>query len=276
MAPTVCNLICRGRGKENTMKMRYCLYSDIHGQIPQLEAVEAAVAKENPDKTIVIGDLVGLGPDPEVIVQRMMDRPEIDVIAGNVDLWAAQRLDETMTPKSPHQEWMFRMSAMTRGRLSDSQIDWLLKRPFSITYTPEQGHDFHVYHATPYDIGDADAFPFRLTDDELADKLKGFDADIMAHGHIHGPSVRNLDKDGKKQTVVCAAAVGMSWDGDPRPAYAVVDYLGDGKWEARTERVDFDPEEQAKYNENCWLEHGERIAGMIRSGTFWNPDHMPH
>jgi len=68
----------------------------------------------------------------------------------------------------------------------------------------------------------------------------------------------------------------MSWDGDPRPAYAVVDYLGDGKWEARTERVDFDPEEQAKYNENCWLEHGERIAGMIRSGTFWNPDHMPH
>lgn len=258
------------------MSIRYCLYSDIHGQIPQLEAVEAEVAKESPDKVIVIGDLIGLGPEPEAIVQRMMDRPEIDVIAGNVDLWAAQRLDETMTPKSPHQEWMFRMSAMTRERLNDEQIQWLLKRPFSMTYTPEMGHDFHVYHGTPYDIGDNDAFPFRLTDDELAEKLEGYDADIMAHGHIHGPSVRHLDKGGKAQTVVCAAAVGMSWDGDPRPAYAVVDYLGDGKWEARTERVDFDPEEQAKFNENCWLEHGERIAGMIRSGTFWNPDHMPH
>ena len=162
------------------------------------------------------------------------------------------------------------------GEFAQEQIDWLLKRPFSMTYTPELGHEFHVYHGTPYDIGDGDAFPFRLTDDELAEKLKGYDADIMAHGHIHGPSVRHLDKGGKKQTVVCAAAVGMSWDGDPRPAYAVVDYLGEGKWEARTERVEFDQEEQAKFNENCWLEHGERIAGMIRSGTFWNPDHMPH
>ena len=153
------------------MKVRYCLYSDIHGQIPQLEAVEAEVAKESPDKIIVIGDLVGLGPEPEAIVQRMMDRPEIDVIAGNVDLWAAKRLDETMTPKSPHQEWMFRMSAMTRERLNEQQIDWLLKRPFSITYTPELGHEFHIYHGTPYDIGDGDAFPFRLTDDELAEKL---------------------------------------------------------------------------------------------------------
>jgi predicted phosphodiesterase len=104
--------------------MRYCLYSDIHGQIPQLDAVEAEVAKESPDKIIVIGDLIGLGPEPELIVQRMMDRPEIDVLAGNVDLWSAARLYDTMKPKSPHQEWMFRMARMTRERLSDVQIDW--------------------------------------------------------------------------------------------------------------------------------------------------------
>ena len=35
-------------------------------------------------------------------------------------------------------------------------------------------------------------------------------------------------------------------------------------------------EEQAKLNENCWIPHGDRIAKMIRSGYFWNPDHMPH
>ena len=42
------------------MSFKFCLYSDIHGQIPQLDAVEAEVEKENPDKTVVIGDLVGL------------------------------------------------------------------------------------------------------------------------------------------------------------------------------------------------------------------------
>ena len=255
---------------------RYCLYSDIHGQVPNLDAVEAQVATENPDKIIVIGDLVGLGPEPEKIVQRFIDRPEIDLIVGNVDLWVVDAMYETMVPKSPHQEWMFRMMAQTHKRLNEEQCAWLRKNPFSRTYTPEKGHDFHVFHATPYDIGDADAFPFRLTDDEIGEKLKDYNYDVMAHGHIHGPSVRHIQGDGKMKQLVCAAAVGMSWDGDPRPSYAVVDYLGEGKWECRVERVEFDCEEQAKFNENSWIEHGERIAGMIRSGNFWNPDHMPH
>ena len=41
-------------------------------------------------------------------------------------------------------------------------------------------------------------------------------------------------------------------------------------------RIDYDYESQAKYNENCWIEPGDRIAKMIRTGYFWNPDHMPH
>ena len=36
------------------MSFKFCLYSDIHGQIPQLDAVEAEVNKENPDKTETI------------------------------------------------------------------------------------------------------------------------------------------------------------------------------------------------------------------------------
>jgi hypothetical protein len=94
----------------------------------------------------------------------------------------------------------------------------------------------------------------------------------MAHGHIHGPSIRKVGE----QTLVCCAAVGMSWDGDPRPSYAVVEYRGKGKWHAETKRVDYDYESQAKYNDNCWIEHGERIGKMVRTGYFWNPEHMPH
>ena len=78
------------------MSFKFCLYSDIHGQIPQLDAVEAEVEKENPDKTVVFGDLVGLGPEPGDIVQRMMDRPWIDVIVGNVDLWGTRKVWETV------------------------------------------------------------------------------------------------------------------------------------------------------------------------------------
>ena len=110
------------------MSYKFCLYSDIHGQIPQLEAVEKGVEKENPDKIVVIGDLVGLGPEPGEIVQHFMDKPWIDVVVGNVDLWVTRKVWETTKPKSPHQEWMFRMMEMTRERLNDSQIEWLDKR----------------------------------------------------------------------------------------------------------------------------------------------------
>ena len=112
------------------MSYKFCLYSDIHGQIPQLEAVEKGVEKENPDKIVVIGDLVGLGPEPGEIVQHFMDKPWIDVVVGNVDLCVTRKVWETTKPKSPHQEWMFRMMEMTRQRLNDSQIEWLDKRPF--------------------------------------------------------------------------------------------------------------------------------------------------
>ncbi len=252
--------------------MKFALYSDIHAQIPQLDAVQAAVARENVDKVIVIGDLVMLGPDSDKVVQRLMDSPEIDVVVGNLDLWVVNKRWETHEPKSPHQAWMFEMAKKTREQMTEEQLEWLGKLPFGITYTPEKGHDFHIFHATPNDIGDDDAIPLRLTDEQVKEKIKGETADVMAFGHVHGAYVREIGK----QTLVCAAAVGMSWDGDNRPAYAIVEYLGDGKWNCEAKRVEYDFETQAKYNEDSWIEHGERIASMIRTGKFWNPEHMPH
>ena len=65
-----------------------------------------------------------------------MDRLEIDVIVGNVDLWVTRR---GRIPKPvPPPEWMFRMMEMTRDRLNDSQIEWPDKRPFSMTHTPDR------------------------------------------------------------------------------------------------------------------------------------------
>jgi predicted phosphodiesterase len=252
--------------------MKFCLYSDIHAQVPQLEAVQAAIDAEKADKEIVVGDLIMLGPEPAEVVDNIRARPNTDVVVGNLDLWVVNKRWETHEPRSPHQAWMFDMAKATRARLSEEQLEWLGALPFSITYAPEYGHDFHIFHGTPRDIGDDDAIPLRLADDEVKEKIKGVTADVMAHGHIHGPYVRQVGD----QTIVCVAAVGMQWDGDPRPSYGVVEYLGGGQWRSEIKRVEFDCEEQARLNENCWIEHGERIAGMIRTGRFWNPDHMPH
>ena len=253
--------------------MKFVLYADIHAQVPQMEAVLEAVDKENADKEILIGDLIMLGPQPAEVVDYYMNvRNNVDILIGNLDMWVVDKFWETKTPKNIYHEWMLDMARLTRERMTQEQLDWLNKLPFATTYTPEHGHNFHVFHATPDEIGDEDALPPRLTDDEMWEKIGKVDADVMSFGHIHGGYVRQV----RDKTLVCAAAVGMSWDGDPRPSYATVEYLGDGKWDCQTHRVDGDFEEQAKLNENCWIPHGDRIAKMIRSGYFWNPDHMPH
>ena len=132
--------------------MKFVLYSDIHAQMPQLEAVQAAVDAEKADKEVVIGDLLMLGPSPSEVVDNIRARPNTDVVVGNLDLWVTQKRWETHEPRSPHQAWMFEMAKQTRDLLSDVQLHWLSNLPFSITYSPEQGHDFFIFHGTPYDI----------------------------------------------------------------------------------------------------------------------------
>ena len=102
--------------------MKFALYSDIHAQLPQLEAVQAAVDKENADKEIVIGDLIMLGPEPGEVVDNIRSRPNCDVIIGNLDLWVVDKLWEVNKPKSPHQAWMYDMAKMTRERMTDDQM----------------------------------------------------------------------------------------------------------------------------------------------------------
>ncbi len=250
--------------------MKIVLYSDIHAQLAPLDAIQEAVAKENADREILIGDLVMLGPEPAEVVDRFMGRKDVDVLAGNLDWWVSKRKDETDPPKNEHHVWLYEMVKKTRERLTKEQIDSLDTLMWSMTITPEAGHDFYIFHATPNDI--EDAIPLRFTDDEVKEKIKGTDAEIMAFGHVHGPYIRQVGE----QTLVCTAAVGMNWDGDYRPVYSVVEYEGNGKWHVETKRVEYDCEAQAKKNEDGWMPHGDRIAKMVRTGEFWNPAHMPH
>ena len=252
--------------------MKFVLYSDIHAQVAPLEAVLKEIEKEKADKEVVAGDLVMLGPDPGAVVEIIRGRPNCDVIVGNLDLWVVDKRWEWMEPKNVHHEWMMHMARDSRERMSQDQLDYLAALPFSMSYVPEPGHEFFIFHATPKEVGDVSALPPRYTDEEVLEHLEGVTAEIMAHGHIHGPYVREIGN----QKIVCCAAVGMSWDGDPRPSYVVVEYKGKGNWDVEIKRIDYDWESQAKYNENCWIDHGDRIAKMIRSGEFWNPGHMPH
>ncbi|MFQ6002104.1 MAG: metallophosphoesterase family protein, partial [Anaerolineae bacterium] len=67
--------------------MRYLVLSDIHSNLPALEAVLAEVDLVHIDEVLCLGDLVGYGPNPNECIARLRELP-LRCVAGNHD-WAA-------------------------------------------------------------------------------------------------------------------------------------------------------------------------------------------
>ncbi|HSC90999.1 MAG TPA: metallophosphoesterase family protein [Gaiellaceae bacterium] len=74
--------------------MRYGVLSDVHGNLPALEAVVAALGRERIDAWLCAGDLVGYGASPNECVDRLRALG-VRSVAGNHDLVASGRQDES-------------------------------------------------------------------------------------------------------------------------------------------------------------------------------------
>ena len=65
--------------------MRIALISDIHGNSFALDAVLSDCRGKHIDEIWVLGDVVALGPDPEGVIERLVDLPSTYFIQGNMD-----------------------------------------------------------------------------------------------------------------------------------------------------------------------------------------------
>src|SRR5436190_9563020 len=88
--------------------MRWGVISDVHANVHALEAVLEALAREDVDRIVCAGDIVGYGPRPNECVARIasLDPPAV-VVAGNHDLMAVGRLPTLDLGPLPRQtlEW---------------------------------------------------------------------------------------------------------------------------------------------------------------------------
>ena len=73
--------------------MRFAILSDIHGNLPALEAALELFARAGVDRYLCAGDLVGYGPFPNECVERIAELGAV-CVAGNHDLIALGRLSD--------------------------------------------------------------------------------------------------------------------------------------------------------------------------------------
>ena len=73
--------------------VRVAVLSDIHGNLPALEAVLAEVEDEGVDAVLVAGDVIG-GAFPAEVFDRLMSLPDVRVVRGNADRFVLDGTDE--------------------------------------------------------------------------------------------------------------------------------------------------------------------------------------
>ncbi len=197
---------------------RIALFSDVHGNSVALDAVLADIAVAEVGETYCLGDLVGYGPDPAGVVERMRSLG-IPTIRGNYDEGIGTRRGEcgcyyaTDEAKADGAE----SYAFTDAALNDADHEWLAALPGEIRLEHD-GARILLAHGSPRKINEY-LLPDRQ-DAQLARLAEQAEADVVCIGHIHIPYHRAVPLPGGGVAhYVSSGSVGKPKDDDPRAGW---------------------------------------------------------
>lgn len=222
--------------------MRYALISDIHANLPALDAVLADIdARGDVDAIVHAGDLVGYSSFPNEVIARLQSRG-IAGIAGNYDSTVATGYKHCgCRADTPRQEELAHLSyEYTLRSTTAASKQYLGALPFLLDLRPLGGHlsgpRLVLVHGTPtlntvYWTADRD--------DDFCRKMAavvGLKAgDVIAFGHTHKPWHRAVDG----IHFINTGSVGRPKDGDWRAGYVRLD-LGGAEPRVEFVRVAYD------------------------------------
>lgn len=246
--------------------MRIALLSDVHANLPALDAVLADIERRGDvDAVYHLGDLVGYSAQPNEVVARLRERG-IAGIAGNYDSTVATDYKHCgCKSESARQEELAHISfEYTRGAVTAETKRYLASLPFSLDLRPLGGHlggpRLVLVHGTPtlntvYWTEDrSDDFCLKMAG------TVGLKAgDVIAFGHTHKPWHREIDG----IRFVNTGSVGRPKDGDPRAGYVLLE-LGAATPRVELVRVAYDVERTIAGVRSAGLP--EDFAEFLRSG----------
>lgn len=233
--------------------MRIAIVSDIHGNLTAFEAVLADLRETAPDLVLHGGDLVHGGSGSAEIVDRVRDLGWHGVL-GNTD--EALFRPESLTGfarGSPHLAALWtaveEMAMADRERLGTARLEWLSRLPLTETHG-----DLALVHASPATTWRAPG-P-EAADGELEATYGPLAKPLVVYGHVHRSFIRRAGA----MTIANSGSVSLSYDGDPRAAYLLID---DGRPAIRRVAYDVEREIQALFASG--LPHAAWMARMLRS-----------
>jgi putative phosphoesterase len=229
--------------------MRIAIVSDIHANPTAFEAVLADLRETAPDLIFHGGDLANAGSNPAEIVDRIRDLGWPGVV-GNTDemQFRPESLVEFMG-QSPLFAVIEEMAAWERAALGEERLEWLRALPLKQVHGP-----MALVHASPENCWRSPT-PEAM-DEEMEKVYSPLGQPVAVYGHVHRSFVRTASS----LTVVNTGSVSLSFDGDQRAAYLLLD---DGTPTIR--RVEYDVDRELKALATCGLPHADWPAKMLKN-----------
>jgi putative phosphoesterase len=232
--------------------MRILLISDVHSNLPALDAVLGSASYE---EVVFLGDAVDYGPFPFEVYSRLKQVRARRVL-GNHDAAAAFGVDCRSSPQ------MHDASTVTRERITVPRMPrramqalGKAERRMNLDY---QGLRIMAVHASPDDE------LYGSVSKETASTLDVQGADLLLLGHTHVP----YEVKTENAWAVNPGSVGMPMDGDHSASFAVLDTH---RREVRFGRAEYDVESMlTKLNRLIGEETRtyELLAGIFRTGRI--------
>ncbi len=256
--------------------MRIALFSDIHANLPALEACLKSIEEQKADAVYCLGDLVGYNVWPNEVINEIRRRG-IPTIAGNYDQGIGLDSDECgCAYKTDTDKEMGKVSiSFTNALVNREERNYLRTLPAHIRIEFQLNNDkltLLLVHGSPRKINE---YLFEDRDEKsLLRMMQDAGADIMCFGHTHKPFHRVLTSEPAENRHYCHAinigSVGKPKDGDPRGCYVILTINENSSLQQKEAvevtfvRFDYDVEMAAKAVEESPLPNA--YADMLRKG----------
>ena len=207
--------------------MRIALFSDIHANLPALEAFFRDVETRRVDQLYCLGDLVGYNIWPNEVINEIRKR-NIPTIAGNYDFGIGRSSDDCgCAYKTDLEKANGAISiSFTNQIVQPEERDYLRTLPAHIKIEFQLNQDklnLLLVHGSPRRINE---YLFEDRDEKSLHRImEQADADIMCFGHTHKPYHRILnDTEGNDhfRHAINIGSVGKPKDGNPQGGYVIL------------------------------------------------------
>ena len=208
--------------------MKIALFSDIHANLPALEAFFRDVETRNPDSIYCLGDLVGYNVWPNEVIRAIRKR-HIPTIAGNYDFGIGRNSNDCgCAYKTDEEKSNGSISiSLTNSIINDEERAYLRSLPAHLHVEFQLNDDtlkLSLVHGSPRKINEY-LFEDR-PEKSLLRILEKDDADILCFGHTHQPYHRILNSGSQGQNhfrhAINIGSVGKPKDRDTRGCYVLL------------------------------------------------------